>query len=260
MGIAIKSKALAAFFSKVLKSDMKLELDAEAVEALARIQPALPELVEAVPKLIPVKLFPSKTINPTKKIKVTPILTPDNYMDVIPGLLTSAKKSIYIENQYIRSKHPEIAKLLEAIKQAMTVNPSLDVRIILGKLFGAEDFKKEKTNIENIKSKFGIVLKKNIRYIDTKRFVHCHNKLIIVDEKQVLISSQNWSNTGVGNNREAGVLMDFPQIAKYYTDIFESDWSTALTAIPKPGKKTVSPETLAKGGFLKVVPADYQEV
>ena len=260
MGIAIKSKPLAAFFSKVLKSDMKLELDADAVETLARIQPALPELVEAVPKLIPVKLFPSKTINPTKKIKVTPILTPDNYMDVIPGLLTSAKKSIYIENQYIRSKHPEIAKLLEAIKQAMTVNPSLDVRIILGKLFGAEDFKKEKTNIENIKSKFGIVLKKNIRYIDTKRFVHCHNKLIIVDEKQVLISSQNWSNTGVGNNREAGVLMDFPQIAKYYTDIFESDWSTALTAIPKPGKKTVSPETLAKGGFVKVVPADYQEV
>jgi phosphatidylserine/phosphatidylglycerophosphate/cardiolipin synthase-like enzyme len=260
MGVAIKSKPLADFFSKLLRSDMKLELDAETVEALARPQKVLPELVEAVPKLIPSKLFPSKTFNPTKKIKVTPILTPDNYMDVIPDLLASATKSIYIENQYIRSSQPEIVKLLTAIKKAKKNNPALDVYIILGKLFGQADFEKEKVNVANIKATFGLVLNKNIRYINTQRFVHCHNKLIIVDNKQVLISSQNWSNTGVGNNREAGVLMDFPDIAKYYSGIFESDWGTAQTKIPQPGKATVSPEALAKGNFVKVVAADYQEV
>jgi len=103
-------------------------------------------------------------------------------------------------------------------------------------------------------------LDQNIRYIDLKRFVHCHNKLIIVDKKTVLISSQNWSRTAVATNREAGVLMEYPDIARYYADIFESDWSTALKKIPKPKAGTVSPEALVKGNFVEVVAADYQEV
>jgi phosphatidylserine/phosphatidylglycerophosphate/cardiolipin synthase-like enzyme len=262
MGVAISSKPLAAFFTKVLQGDMKLELDAEGVEALARRPRPLPQpdLVEAVPELLPPKLFPSKTFDPPGKVRVTPVLTPDNYMDVIPDFLESATKSIYIENQYIRSKHAEIIKLLAAIKRARENNPDLDVRIILGKLFSAKDVKNEQENIANLKKTFGLKLDENIRYIDTKRFVHCHNKVIVVDEEVVLVSSQNWSNTGVGTNREAGVLLRFPPIARYYTQIFESDWSTALKRIPRPGRGTVEPEALAKGGFVEVSAADYQEV
>jgi len=36
-----------------------------------------------------------------------------------------------------------------------------------------------------------------IRYIDTTRLVHCHNKLIIIDGQTVLTSSQNWSKAAV---------------------------------------------------------------
>ncbi|HYV94027.1 MAG TPA: phospholipase D-like domain-containing protein [Chitinophagales bacterium] len=261
MGVAIKSKPLADFFIKLLKRDMKLELDAEKAEALAGFVAAqLPEMVEAVPKLLPSKLFPSKTFSPSEAIKVTPVLTPDNYMDVIPGFIESATKSIYIENQYIRSSQAAIAKLLESIKKARANNPQLDVRIVLGKLFGIKDFEKEKLNVANLKTNFKLVLDKNIRYINTQRFVHCHNKVIIVDESSVLVSSQNWSGTGVATNREAGLLMEYPQIAKYYTQIFESDWSTAFTKIPKPSATVISPEALSKGNFVKVSPADYQEV
>lgn len=259
MGVAIFSKPLAAFFSKVLRSDMKLELDAAGAE-LARRRRSEPDLVEAVPELLPSKLFPSKTFNPPGKVRVTPVLTPDNYMDVIPGFLESAAKSIYIENQYIRSKQAEVIKLLAAIKKARDNNPNLDVRIILGKLFGPEDVKKEQENIANLKNAFGLKLSENIRFVDTKRLVHCHNKLIVVDEQKVLISSQNWSNTGVGTNREAGVILHFPAIARYFTQIFESDWSTALKKIPKPGAAAVGPEAVAKGGFVEVRAADYQDV
>lgn len=260
MGVAIKSKPLAAFFTKVLKRDMKLELDAESVQALAGRAPVAPALVEAVPKNIPSKLFPSKMLNPATAVKVTPVLSPDNYMDVIPDLLASAKKSILIENQYIRSAQPEVARLMAAIKKAMDKNPALDVRIILGKLFGAKDVPKEKENIANIKSLYGLKLSKNIRYIDTSRFVHCHNKLIIVDGKKVLISSHNWSDTGVSKNREAGVVIEYPELAKYYASIFESDWSTAQKKIPTVGRPVVTPEVVASGGFVRVVAADYQEV
>ncbi|HEX2607731.1 MAG TPA: phospholipase D-like domain-containing protein [Flavisolibacter sp.] len=261
MGVAIKSKPLAAFFTGVLESDMQLQLDAMEPEALRRDSgQTFPELVELVPQALPVKLFSSKSFKPETAIAVTPILTPDNYMDLIPALLARARKSIFIENQYIRSKGTEVMKLLDAIRTAMDNNPELDVRIILGKLFSAADVTKEKANVANLKKEYGLKLGDNIRYIDTTRFVHCHNKLIVVDNKEVLISSQNWSDTGVGTNREAGVLMDFPQIARYYAGIFESDWSTAFTKVPNVGRATVTPEALAKGNYMAVSPADYQEV
>lgn len=262
MGVAIRSKPLADFFAKVLRADIKLELDAEGAESAAleaRRKPE-PELVEPVPELLPATLFPSKTFNPANKISVTPVLTPDNYSDVVPGFLEGATKSIYIEQQYIRSSQAEIIKLLAAIKKARDKHAGLDVRIILGKLFSAADVTKEKANVANLKATFGLELDKNIRYIDTKRFVHCHNKTIIVDNEAVLVSSQNWSSTGVGTNREAGVLMRYPDIARYYSKIFESDWATAQKKIPKVGPETISPEALAKGNFVKVSAADYQEV
>ena len=154
----------------------------------------------------------------------------------------------------------EIVQLLESIDKARERNADLDVRIILGKLFGPDDVKKEKKNVANLRSTHDLRLDRNIRYIDTKRFVHCHNKLIIVDDKSVLVSSQNWSGTGVDTNREAGVLIEHAGCAKYFSKIFESDWSTALKRIPTPGRNRVAPETVARGNFIQVVPADYQEV
>jgi phosphatidylserine/phosphatidylglycerophosphate/cardiolipin synthase-like enzyme len=263
MGVAIRSKPLAAFFSKVLKSDMNLELEASGGEAIlsdAIREMTAPSLVEAVPDALPVELFKSKSLNPTKPIKVTPILTPDNYMDVIPDFLESATTSIYIEQQYIRGKQNRIMRLLTSIRAALDNNPDLDVRIILGKIFSKNDVPKEKENLKFIKDNFGLKLGENIRYIDTKRFVHCHNKLIVVDKKAALVSSQNWSETGVGTNREAGVLMRYPEIARYYTKIFESDWSTAAQTLPKVGPDTVDFADLASGRFVEVSAADYQEV
>jgi len=263
MGVAIHSKPLATFFAKLLRNDMKLELDAEGLEALARKGKRKPEpdLVEAVPKLLPSQLFPSKSFHPESAVEVTPVLTPDNYMKIVPDFLASATKSILIEQQYIRSEHEEVEKLLNGIKTARDKNPDLDVRIILGKLFGGKEYAKERKNIANLKKAFGLTLGENIRYIDVRRFVHCHNKLIVVDGEAALVSSQNWSRTGIGTNREAGVLIRFPEIAHYYTDIFESDWSTASKTIPKPKKaETITPEALAKGNFVEVRAADYQEV
>jgi phosphatidylserine/phosphatidylglycerophosphate/cardiolipin synthase-like enzyme len=261
MGVAVRSKPLAAFFTKVLRADMKLETDAslEAVTGRKARRAKSIEMVEAVPKLIPTELFPSKHFNPDKPIKVTPVLSPDNYMKVVPEFLAAARKSILIEQQYIHSQDTAINQLLSAIRTAMDKNPDLDVRIILGKIFGgAKGVEKERDNQANIRKKFGLQLGQNIRFIDTKRFIHCHNKLILVDNEAVLVSSQNWSNPAVLENREAGLLMRFPLIARYYAKIFESDWSTAIKSLPKKAEPdSVGPESLASGKFIEVNFGDY---
>ncbi|MGY3604597.1 MULTISPECIES: phospholipase D-like domain-containing protein [unclassified Bradyrhizobium] len=258
-GLAIRSRKLSKFFTGILESDMNLELTGP--EALAQaIAAANAFMIERAPTKIPAKLFPSKTFKLTKPLAVQPVLSPDNYMQVIPGKLRAAKKSILIEQQYIRGKQPDIQKLLTAIADARKQNKKLDIRIILGKVFGKEDLDAEKKNLALLKQEFGLVAGKNIRYIDTTRFVHCHNKMILVDGQDVLVSSQNWSDSAVSKNREAGVWLSHPGICDYFTQIFESDWKTARNAPTAPAEEIVEPESLRAGGYVRVAPADYQEV
>jgi phosphatidylserine/phosphatidylglycerophosphate/cardiolipin synthase-like enzyme len=258
-GLAIRSKKLSKFFTGILKSDIALELDGP--EALAQaITTANAFLVERAPTKIPEKLFPSKTFKLTKPLNVQPILSPDNYMSVMPGKLRAAKKSILIEQQYIRGIQPDIAKLLKAIKEARDGADSFDIRIILGKLFSQKDLVKEQANLALLKKEYGLVLGKNIRYIDTSRFVHCHNKMVLIDGQGVLVSSQNWSDSAVSKNREAGVWLSHAGICSYFTQIFENDWKTARKVPEAPGKEVVEPEALRAGGYVRVSPADYQEV
>jgi hypothetical protein len=64
----------------------------------------------------------------------------------------------------------------------------------------------------------------------------------------------------VSSNRETGLLMDYPAIAQYYSEIFEVDWSTAVKKIPQPNPATIAPAALLSGRFVKVSAADYQDV
>jgi phosphatidylserine/phosphatidylglycerophosphate/cardiolipin synthase-like enzyme len=261
MGIALRSKELAVYFKQVLLSDIKLVEDATSPEALRTEVLELPLLVDFVPQKLPDKLFPSKTLVPAKPIKVKPVFSPDNYMAEVTKMLASAKKSIYIENQYIRATQTEVAKLLTAMAEAKKNNPGLDIRIVLGKVFSVADIPKEEGNLKVLKDTYGLDLGTNIRYIDIDRFVHCHNKLIVVDGQKVLISSQNWSDTAVSQNREAGLLLENSELAEYYTSIFESDWETAWSKIAfSTGDAKITPESLVSGNYTEVSLGDYEEV
>ncbi len=260
-GLAVKSEPMARFFTKLLRSDIALELNAIAPEEVQLLPAAQALWVEAAPQRIPKTLFPSKRFKFTSSLSVQPVLSPDNYMTLIPEVLRAAGRSILIEQQYIRGSQPEIARLLAAMREAMDANPALDVRIVLGKVFGPDEAKKERANATLLKQKYGLALDQNLRYIDTSRFVHCHNKLVIVDGATVLVSSQNWSDSAVSKNREAGLLLTHKGIAKYFTDIFEGDWETAFKKVPSPGAtRRVAPATLRAGGFVQIVPADHREV
>lgn len=196
-----------------------------------------------------------------KPLTVQPVLSPDNYMQVVPEILKRAKRSVLIQQQYIHSFEQPVAQLLQAIADARKSNSKFDVRILLGKLFDDQALQKEKLNLQNIATQYGLKIARNIRYVDTTRLVHCHNKLILVDGKTVLVSSQNWSTSAVPENREAGLLFKHPGVAGYFTGIFEVDWKVAQKKLPaKIGGGTVSPESLQKGGLVEVSAADYQEV
>lgn len=257
MGLAVQSKAMAQYFGRLIQSDIKLELDApESLGAAA--PPPQSAWVEAAPKKLPSKLFPSKTFTINQPLSIQPILSPDNYLDAIPKALEAATTSVLIEQQYIKSMDAPVEKLLDALKKARSKNKTLDVRIVLGKIFSAKDIPKEKANLAKLSSDYGLKLGTNIRYIDTSRLVHCHNKMVIVDGTTVLVSSQNWSKAAVAENREAGLLLTHKGIASYFTGIFETDWATGQKALPASfAPESIGIESLRRGGFVEVSPGDF---
>jgi phosphatidylserine/phosphatidylglycerophosphate/cardiolipin synthase-like enzyme len=267
MGVAVKSKPLAKFFSKVLRADIKLERDAAGIEAIGGMAKlAMIEAFGAKPIAPAPKLFPSKKFVPAKAIRATPVLSPDNYMRVVPDLLRSAQTSIDIEQQYIRTGQPLIKQLLEAISQAKAAHPKLKVRIILARPIVVKPKPgqppKENRDIKEIKAlaAFGLKVGQNVRLLSPKHFVHCHNKLIIVDNKSVLVSSQNWSDLAVSKNREAGLLMEYPEIAKYYAGIFQVDWDTGVKTLALAEPQLFRPEALATGKVVRLNWGDYAKV
>ena len=140
-------------------------------------------------------------------------------------------------------------------------NPALKVRIILGKIFDRDDLQKERDNLGVLAERFDLQLDSNIRYINTDRLVHCHNKMVIVDGAAVLVSSQNWSDFAVTRNREAGLWMPQRDIAQYFQEIFDVDWRTAFRRPEEMfDEEDITRDALSEGGFVRVERADYEEV
>jgi phosphatidylserine/phosphatidylglycerophosphate/cardiolipin synthase-like enzyme len=98
----------------------------------------------------------------------------------------------------------------------------LDIKVILNynPAYGPSNTKQNLTKA--ILTRNGI----KVRYIYTNWsiFTNVHNKGMIIDNSSVLISSINWNENSLQYNREAGVIVQNPEVAKYFSDVFFHDW------------------------------------
>ncbi len=229
MGVAVRSRELAALFCSILRGDMELELEAEASEAVPEaIETVDTEFLERAPRR-PAKLVPSRKFTPAAAIPIQPVLSPDNYVPHITALLESATTSIDIEQQYIKWNQPLINSFVKILQRK--AEEGVRIRIIVAKpMSRGDDFAREVEYIGQMEQ-FGLNMGEHVRILSPEYFVHCHNKLIIVDGKTVLISSQNWSDFAVGKNREAGLILHYPEVADYFGRLFQSDWATGLESL-----------------------------
>jgi phosphatidylserine/phosphatidylglycerophosphate/cardiolipin synthase-like enzyme len=59
---------------------------------------------------------------------------------------------------------------------------------------------------------------------------YIHNKGVIVDGNVTLISSINWTQNSITNNRESALALKSPQIAAYFGRAFNQDWTRSAPA------------------------------
>jgi phosphatidylserine/phosphatidylglycerophosphate/cardiolipin synthase-like enzyme len=92
---------------------------------------------------------------------------------------------------------------------------------------------------------------------------NCHTKGIVVDRKRVMLGSQNISNDGVSVNRDASLLFDDEELARYFAIIFDHDWQNlakqdigheSLAVTVAPGNEATPP------GMIRLTWKDYIEL
>jgi hypothetical protein len=164
-----------------------------------------------VPPVAPSQYFKPETI--TDEMTIEPLLTPDNYGPNMLSLIQSAKKSIYIQTQYIRTPKNDpkgvLMTLLAAVRDQ--IEAGLDVRIIVSEFeqaSGLDALKDAGIDTSLIKVQNGV-----------------HNKGFVIDSAVVALGSQNWSDQGAATNRDATVIIRHAGAAQYYEQIFIHDWT-----------------------------------
>jgi hypothetical protein len=212
----VESPELAEQFEKYLQYDYKnarrdADEEARPLPEMFFFVAEPPAIERARPTGRP-KYFRAKKFE--KRIKVMPLLTPDNYQPEILKLIKSAKESILFQNQTLNvladdKNDPRFEALLDALLEKQ--EKGLDVKIIMRGEFDVSG------PLERLQER-GFDMDR-VRLQD-----RCHNKGIIVDGKVALVSSMNWSNQGVLVNRDAGLLFYDREIAEYYREVFDFDW------------------------------------
>jgi len=217
--VVATSPTLAAMFRAYLQHDYDVAKDhqkgADDLMAFAGVADLSALYAEVLPTPLPARgfqqFFPAKTID--RKIRIQPLLTPDNYQAHVLALVKSAKQRLYMQTQYIHAgagkddaKHNELIMAVQALIEA-----KVDVRLICSQW--------ETTDQIEALTKLGLTTKGIMRLQNG-----VHNKGIVVDSQAVTVSSQNWSADGTLRNRDAGLIIYDAEAADYYEQIFLHDW------------------------------------
>lgn len=255
--VVVENKELADIFRTYLEGDLYTAMSQPEAVELAQPRPELliPEddllIEERAARDLQVFAPRKFTFSASKPLRVQPILTPDNYIEVVRDLLRRRPRNrLYFQNQSLNPvKQPtdEYAELMQLMVDYSN-DEELDVRIIF-------------RNIGPVRKKVESLQAAGFNMSRIRMQAGCHTKGIILDSETVLLGSHNFTNDGVQFNRDASLLIHDPGIAKYYEDVFLHDWE-------RLARPTIREETeimlansreSAPGGYARVPWSAYDE-
>jgi len=221
-GIIVKNKSMADFLLKVFMEDVSYSEDVFPFDPSDFLYGAPPPdfvMDDSVPEGIYNASFPPCHVNSTCNFTI--ILSPDNAEKEIRRLISSARESILVEQFYIQKTWNGINPFLKEI-----VNKSregVEVRVLM-------NYNPYYESTDEMNKETALYLRKNgieikFVYSNWSYFTNVHNKGMIVDGNKTLISSINWNENSVRNNREIGIIVDNNEVGKYFTKIFNYDWN-----------------------------------
>ncbi|GAC1338426.1 MAG: hypothetical protein NVSMB18_04810 [Acetobacteraceae bacterium] len=216
--VIARSPGLAKVFRAYLEEDNRLAVQHQApdVGAVAAMAPETlpPELLALEASRPPpsASFFPVRVLEGT--FKVRPLLTPFDYQPHILALIQGAQTRFWMQTQYIKPSGRPGDEDHDALIAALAarIAAGVDVRLIVSAFETAD-------SIEMMQDA-------GVPASVVRIQPQVHNKGMLVDQRHVVVSSQNWSADGTLRNRDAGVIIyDAPEAAAYFEQIFLHDWA-----------------------------------
>ncbi len=210
--VVVRHPPLATCFAGFIEYDATLggdfaELETDDGPMLLVPVAEAPEDFAAIKRYEPLKV--------QGRIKVSPLLTPDNFPTFVNSLLQGARRRVWIQNQYLTPNEdgdnfPEFDRLLELLGRL--AGQELDVRLCLR---ACQPQHRD------------LILAAGVKASQIRLQRNCHAKLLVVDDDWVVVGSQNLSNDGFVANRDASLAFEHKEITDYFATIFEADWERA---------------------------------
>jgi V8-like Glu-specific endopeptidase len=255
----VEHAALARTYEQFLLQDFQQNRNHDPNEALAPGLRNLPDVL--VPEALFVVVAAERAdairyfapYQQSRTFTVRPLLTPDNYRQYAVELIKGAERELLIQNQTFNApgaNQDALREIMEAIRDKQRAGVA--VRIIFRVLFPS----KARKVLEDLQD-FGF----DANSIKVQR--NCHTKGIVVDRKRVMLGSQNLSNDGVSVNRDASLLFDDEELAKYFGGIFDHDWQNL--AKQDIGHESLAVEVASAAdpvprGMVRLTWKDYMEM
>jgi len=166
---------------------------------------------------------------------VTPVIAPDTSYQIV-DMLDSARTSIEIEQAYIKNDtpytlNPYLSSAINASRRGVQVRVLLDSYWF--NVEGPNDNDEMAALINRIGTSDHIPLEAKCIDLSVSPVEKIHNKGVIVDDERVLVSSINWNYNSPNFNRETGVIIDHPGVARYFREVFDDDWNP-MSNMAKP--------------------------
>jgi len=148
--------------------------------------------------------------------QATPLFSPDASDEII-SMMREAKETIEVE-MYVFTDDALARELSDAQKRGVQVRVILEGRV---------NSKASTQTIPAALEAAGV----QVRWASLQ-YALTHSKMMIIDGKKVLIGSINFSKSAQHKNREAAAVLECPEDASQYSEVFEKDWKDAMEIAP----------------------------
>lgn len=209
-GILVEHAELAGVFAQVFLLDDGLWPDVQRADAsaLAPARAPLPRAGAVAGPLLRVE----------GAFDVEPVFSPDTsyrLVDAIANATSSVDVAmLFAEPSFRTGPNPFTEALLAAARRGATVRLLLDGEVDEGRNRVTADA------LNAIAAREGLPLV--ARVDDAPRVLHA--KMVLIDGRVVYVGSMNWGRASMMENREAGLLVDAPQVAAFFQPTFDADF------------------------------------
>ena len=133
--------------------------------------------------------------------------------DALERMVATAGRRVLVTAPYVHPGAPRVRRLLDRLSDASS--RGVACALLLGAVPDPDD-------AEHLRS-----MPFAVRRMDPARSTSGHAKGMVADAS-VLVSSANWSASGLGGNWEAALRIEHPGAAAYYAAGWRRDWDTGL--------------------------------